>query len=238
MIFYDSTEVTSTNLQERNFSDMTPLIGMESYTGADYLIIPKSLETGRTEMLYNVHPGSSLLTSVLIYCEDNKDKCILVQRKTNSDFYSSIAKLPFIAMAMLDYSNHNILFTTGRLGLLSKDAAWLACQSSSLSWQLYYNGLYMHTDTMDEFFQVLRQLDKRNLSKDKEIFARQPREKFKLVGKPWAYILASLPRIDKVRATALSEQYNSYPEALRAILAGETTLGKKTVETIKQELGL
>jgi ERCC4-type nuclease len=230
MIFYDSTEITSTNLHERNFANFTPLPGMESFTGADYLIIPNSDNYGIN--------NSTSTEGVLSFCESHKDLCILVQRKTNSDFYSSIAKLPFIAMAMLDYSNHNILFATGKLGLLTKESAWLACQSASLSWQLYYNGLYMHADTMDEFFQVLRQLDNRDLSKNKEIFARQPREKFKLVGKPWAYILASLPRIGIERAKELSEKYNSYPEALAAILAGQTTLGKKTVETIKRELGL
>lgn len=230
-IFYDSTEVTSTNLHERNFADFVRLPGLESNTGADYLIIPNADSYPFLSNFVN-------LENVLTFCELNKSECILVQRKTNSDFYSSIAKLPFIAMAMLDYSNNNILFTTGKLGFLAKDGAWLACQSASLSWQLYYNGLYMHSDTMDEFFQVLRQLDNRDLSKDKEIFARQPREKFKLVGKPWAYILASLPRIGTERAKELSEKYNSYPEALAAILAGETTLGKKTVETIKQELGL
>ena len=230
MIWYDATEESSTNLSPVIFSGMIKTVGMEAFNGADYLIIPKAQD-------FNLSIETSL-DDLMLFCENNKSEVVLVQRKTNSDFFNSVDKLPYIALKMLTYSDNCILFATGTLGERGNPASVKACQTSSLSWQLYYNGLYMHAEFLQEFFDTLRSIDNRDLAKTKHVFYRQPRKKYEIVGKSWAYILASLPGIGEVKAVQLSERFDNYVDCLNAILGGQTNLGKNAVLKIKNELGL
>lgn len=241
MIWYDPTELSSTNIEPAKLFGMYPLSGLEAATGADYLVVP-------FEFSGSVN-GDTSLEDVLLLCENNKDKNLLVQRKQLGDFYTSLQRLPYIAGKMSMYTHNYILYTTGYIVLGDNGAAvisgrtehpnsWDSIEGSRLSWQLRYGGIYLHANETTEFIRSLRNMEKRLLSDVKQVYAREPRTGIRVVGKEWSTALLAWDGIGDTWAIRLSEQYNSFPECWQAIVEGRTGLGKAAVMKVRRQAGL
>lgn len=241
MIWYDLTEVSSTNISPAHLRGMYPLPGLEAETGADFLIFP-------FEFSGNVN-GTSTLEEVLSLCENNKNKNIMVQRKMLGDFYTSLRRLPYIAGKMLQYTDNAVLYTTGYIVLGDNGAAvisgrtehpnsWDSIDSSRLSWQIRYGGILMHSNETSELLRSLRNMEKRLLSDIKQVYAREPRTGIRVVGKEWSTALLAWDGIGDTWAIRLSEQYDDYPSCWSAIVEGKTGLGKAAVAKVRRQAGL
>jgi hypothetical protein len=255
MILLDPTEARdNTRLPQAIINSSIQCAGLESATGADFIISPLK------------SPKLTSITSAPVHqrqLRQHTEPGILIQRKDGRDFLSSIPDLASIQERMTAWSGKigPILVIIGQFergknarvrldGKLTRNS-WPAYSAAKMTWQAR-GGLIAELSTANELTAWANWLHDSFLSKisqDRLVIDRPPVQALVRSDNPWWSPLITLPHIgvDKAAALAswLGDDRQSLAHALAFLsdaanvkLAHPPGFGRKTFEDCRAALGL
>lgn len=255
MVLYDPTEARSgTRMPQAIINSGIQCVGLEHFTGADFIISPLK------------SPKLMAITQAPVHQHQLRQHCeagILIQRKDGRDFLSSIPDLASIQERMTQWSGKvgPVLAIIGQFergknarvrldGKLTRNS-WPAYSAAKMIWQAR-GGLIAELATANEltaWTQWMHESFLAKVSTDKLVVDRPPIQALVRADNPWWSPLITLPHIGVDKAAALAKWLGDDRQSLAHALSFLSDaanikldrppgIGRKTFEDCHTALGL